>query len=74
MPINPPTTIYLRKELAEHNKQLVETAKNAGVETQLDYAIFQNYGYKGLYNGMTAQDIFKKNIIKMRLFMVNLAS
>ena len=51
--------LYLRKELAEHNKQLVETAKNAGVETQLDYAIFQNYGYKGLYNGMTAQDIHR---------------
>ena len=49
--------LYLRREMAEHNKQLVETAKNAGVETQQDYAIFQNYGYKGLYNGMTAQDI-----------------
>ncbi|MBO7244612.1 MAG: DNA damage-inducible protein D [Alphaproteobacteria bacterium] len=49
--------LYLRRELSEHNKQLVETAKNAGVETQLDYAIFQNYGYKGLYNGMSAQDI-----------------
>ena len=49
--------LYLRREMAEHNKQLVETARNAGVETQQDYAIFQNYGYKGLYNGMTAQDI-----------------
>lgn len=27
--------LYLRREMAEHNKQLVETAKNAGVETQL---------------------------------------
>ncbi len=49
--------LYLRKEMIEHNKQLVKTAQNAGVETQLDYAIFQNYGYKGLYNGMSAQDI-----------------
>lgn len=49
--------LYLRKEMIEHNKQLVKTAQNAGVETQRDYAIFQNYGYKGLYNGMSAQDI-----------------
>ena len=56
--------IYLRREMAEHNKQLVETAKNAGVETQLDYAIFQNYGYQGLYNGMTAQDIHRHKGLK----------
>lgn len=52
-----PKRLYLRKEMAEHNKQLVETAKNAGVITNLDYAIFQNHGYQGLYNGMTAKDI-----------------
>ena len=51
--------LYLRKEMAEHNKQLVETAKNAGVITNLDYAIFQNHGYQGLYNGMTARDIHR---------------
>ena len=56
--------LYLRREMAEHNKQLVETAKNAGVETQLDYAIFQNYGYQGLYNGMTAQDIHRHKGLK----------
>ena len=50
--------------MIEHNKQLVETAKNAGVETQLDYAIFQNYGYKGLYNGMSAQDIHRHKGLK----------
>ena len=56
--------LYLRREMAEHNKQLVETAKNAGVETLLDYAIFQNYGYQGLYNGMTAQDIHRHKGLK----------
>lgn len=55
---------YLRREMAEHNKQLVETARNAGVETQLDYAIFQNYGYQGLYNGMTAQEIHRHKGLK----------
>lgn len=49
--------LAIRREMAEHNKQLVAAAKDAGVETSLDYAIFQNYGYKGLYGGLTAQDI-----------------
>ena len=39
------------------HKLLVEAAKNAGVETNLDYAIFQNYGYRGLYGGMGAKAI-----------------
>jgi len=49
--------LFLRKELAEHNKQLVETAQQAGVETNLDFAIFQNHGYKGLYGGLDAKGI-----------------
>ena len=36
---------------------LVAAAKDAGVETTLDYAIFQNYGYMGLYGGLKASDI-----------------
>ena len=49
--------LAIRREMAEHNKLLVEAAKNAGVETNLDYAIFQNYGYRGLYGGMDAKAI-----------------
>ena len=37
--------VFLRNELKEHNKQLVETAQQAGVESNLDFAIFQNHGY-----------------------------
>lgn len=40
--------LLLRNELREHNKQLVEAAQQAGVETGLDFAIFQNHGYQGL--------------------------
>lgn len=32
-------------------------AKLAGVETPIDYAIFQDHGYKGLYGGRGAKDI-----------------
>lgn len=49
--------LAIRNELATHNKQLAAAAKDAGVETSLDYAIFQNHGYQGLYGGMTAKDI-----------------
>ena len=49
--------LAIRKEMAEHNKLLVAAAKDAGVESSLDYAIFQNYGYMGLYGGLKAKDI-----------------
>lgn len=49
--------LFLRNELCEHNKLLVETAQQAGVETPLDFAIFQNHGYKGLYGGLDAKGI-----------------
>jgi len=49
--------LAIRKEMIEHNKLLVAAAKDSGVETQKDYAIFQNAGYKGLYGGLTAGDI-----------------
>lgn len=49
--------IFLRNELKEHNKQLVETAQQAGVTTGLDFAIFQNHGYKGLYGGLDSKAI-----------------
>ncbi len=52
--------LFLRRELREHNKLLVETAQNAGVETTYDFAIFQNHGYKGLYGGLDAQGIHKQ--------------
>lgn len=49
--------LAIRKEMIEHNKLLVAAAKDAGVESSLDYAIFQNYGYMGLYGGLKAQAI-----------------
>lgn len=49
--------LAIRNELATHNKQLAAAAKDAGVETALDYAIFQDHGYKGLYGNMGAKDI-----------------
>lgn len=56
--------LAIRREMAEHNKMLVAAAKDAGVETSLEYAIFQNYGYMGLYGGLKAQDIKERKGLK----------
>ena len=47
-----------------HNASLAEAAKNAGVETQKDYAVFQNKGYQGLYGGLSAKDIHARKGLK----------
>lgn len=49
--------LAIRSEMKRHNAALADAAHNAGVIKPLDYAIFQNYGYMGLYGGLKAQDI-----------------
>jgi DNA-damage-inducible protein D len=52
--------LFLRNEMAKHNSQLAAAAKDAGVIEPIDYAIFQNHGYMGLYGGLDAKAIHKK--------------
>ena len=56
--------LFLRKEMAEHNKHLAQAAKGAGVIEPIDYAIFQNHGYMGLYGGLDAKGIHKRKELK----------
>lgn len=56
--------LAIRNELATHNKHLAAAAKDAGVETPLDYAVFQDHGYKGLYGGLGAKDIHARKGLK----------
>lgn len=56
--------IFLRNEMREHNKQLIEVAQHAGVKTNFDFAIFQNHGYKGLYGGLDAKAIHRRKELK----------
>ncbi len=56
--------LFLRKEMAEHNKQLADAAKIAGVIQPWEYAVFQNHGYMGLYNGLGAKEIQDKKGLK----------
>lgn len=56
--------LLLRNELKEHNKNLASAAKDAGVQMGLDFAIFQDHGYKGLYGGLAAKDIHAHKKLK----------
>lgn len=56
--------LLLRDEMRKHNTQLAGAANDAGVKTPLDYAIFQNEGYKGLYGGLDRKDIHKRKGLK----------
>lgn len=56
--------LLLREQMRKHNKQLAEAAKDAGINEPIDYAIFQNYGYKGLYGGLDRQAIYKRKGLK----------
>lgn len=49
--------LFLREQLRTYNSKLADAAHEAGVVTPLEYAIFQNWGYKGMYNGLTAKGI-----------------
>ncbi len=49
--------IIRRSQLAVNNRRLAETAQVSGVITSRDFAIFQDHGYMGLYNGLKAKDI-----------------
>lgn len=46
--------LFLRANIKGFNKKLFKVAHDCGVE---NYAQFNNAGYRGLYNGETAQDI-----------------
>ena len=54
----------IRKEMKAHNKSLAEAAQKAGVIKSYDFAIFQNYGYQGLYGGLGAKEIHARKGLK----------
>ncbi len=56
--------LAIRNEIVNHNKSLAEAAEMSGVKTPIEYAIFQNHGYMGLYGGLKAKDIHEKKGLK----------
>ena len=56
--------VLLREEMRRHNIQLADAAKGAGVVQPIDYAVFQNHGYMGLYGGLKMEDIHRRKRLK----------
>jgi DNA-damage-inducible protein D len=56
--------VLLREEMRRHNVQLADAAKGAGVIEPIDYAIFQNHGYMGLYGGLRQEEIHRRKGLK----------
>ena len=55
--------LYRRKQTKDGNKLLYKIAKEKGVK---NFDRFTNAGYKGLYNGETADDIAKRKGLRYR--------
>jgi DNA-damage-inducible protein D len=56
--------LVIRGDIKQWNQMLAESAHNAGVISNEEYATFQNAGYMGLYGGLKVEDIHKKKGIK----------
>ena len=56
--------LFLRHEMTQRNTQLAVATKKAGVTGSIDYAIFQNHGYMGLYGGLDSKGIHKRKGLK----------
>ncbi|ALP36774.1 hypothetical protein ASL14_11975 [Paenibacillus sp. IHB B 3084] len=54
----------LREELKNHNTALADAAYESGVVTPLEFAVFQNHGYRGLYGGLDKTGIHEKKELK----------
>ncbi len=56
--------LEIRNEMKRHNVSLADAAHESGVVNPKDYAIFQNYGYMGLYGGLDAKGIHERKGLK----------
>ena len=52
--------VLIRDEMKEHNRSLASAAKAHGVRKPVEYAVFQNEGYKGLYGGHDMRGIQRR--------------
>ena len=57
--------LVVRGDIKQWNQMLAETAHNAGVITNEEFAIFQNAGYMGLYGGLDVEDIHKRKNLEV---------
>ena len=60
------TRLLLRAEIRKHNKNLAGVAKQAGIVKPIDYAIFVDHGYRGLYGGLGTTDIHQRKSLEAK--------
>ncbi len=58
--------LLLRGEMKRRNKNLAGVAKQSGVIQPVDYAIFMDHGYRGLYGGLSQRDIHGRKRLKAK--------
>jgi DNA-damage-inducible protein D len=58
--------LVVRGNIKQWNQMLAEAARNAGLITNEEYAIFQNAGYRGLYGGLDVDDIHARKGLKQK--------
>ena len=58
--------LLLRAEMKTRNKKLAGVAKQSGVVQPVDYAIFMDHGYRGLYGGLGMRDIHERKRLKRK--------
>ncbi len=58
--------LVVRGDIKQWNQLFVETAHDAGVITNEEFAIFQNAGYMGLYGGLDVEDIHDRKGLTAR--------
>ncbi len=56
--------LLLRAEMKTRNKKLAGVAKQSGVVQPVDYAIFMDHGYRGLYGGLGMRDLHERKRLK----------
>lgn len=56
--------LLLRQEMRKHNKHLAGAAKQAGVIKPVEYAVFMDHGYRGLYGGLGMRDVHERKRLK----------
>ena len=57
--------LVVRGDIKQWNQMLAETAHNAGVITNEEFAFFQNAGYMGLYGGLDVDDIHSRKQLEV---------
>jgi DNA-damage-inducible protein D len=58
--------LLLRGEMKTRNKKLAGVAKQSGVVQPVEYAIFMDHGYRGLYGGLGVRDIHERKRLKRK--------